>query len=361
MKYTMLQKRNIEIRKNRPLLPSNEVCDVFYDHNLVEICFLSKRCKNDLRGSCIMCDYGAASGTADISEYIEKASDVLSKLDHSVDTILLSTNGSFLDEKQIPFELLCNILEQISKSRINTVEIETYYKDITLERLTLMRQLLPNKKIMIEMGLETINPKYHSHIIMKGISIPDFEKTITLIQNMEMDVECNVMIGLPFLSEKEQYEDALATIQWVFEHQCTPVLFPINIKPYTLLMDMYQSGYYTPISHWMIPILLDTLPTEQLEKITVAWYGNREDIYSACNLRAVFPTSCDRCGTLINEFYLRFLSASRGTDRKKALTNLFSSARCNCPGRIRKQIKQSSAETFETRYSAYINQIFECK
>lgn len=79
---------------------------------------------------------------------------------------------------------------------------------------------------------------------MKEVSIPDFEKTIALIQNMEMDVECNVMVGLPFLSEKEQYEDALSTIQWVFEHQCTPVLFPVNIKPYTLLISLLLGTYH---------------------------------------------------------------------------------------------------------------------
>ena len=126
MKREILQKRNIEIRKKRPLLPADEICDVFYDNNLVEICFLSKRCRNDLRGSCIMCDYGALLGTAGISEYIDKVSDVLKSLEFSVDTILLSTNGSFLDESQIPLELLCSILEQISKSHVKYVEIETH-------------------------------------------------------------------------------------------------------------------------------------------------------------------------------------------------------------------------------------------
>lgn len=358
MKREILQKRNIEIRKSRPLLPSNEICDIFYNNNLVEICFLSRRCKNDLRGSCIMCDYGAKLETAGTSEYIDKASDVLNDLDYSVDTILLSTNGSFLDESQIPLELLCSILEQISKSHVKYVEIETHYKDVSPERLALLKHFLPNKKIMIEMGLETINPKYQSYIVMKGVSIPAFEKTIALIQNMEMDVECNVMVGLPFLSEKEQFEDALATVQWVFEHQCTPVLFPVNIKPYTLLMDMYQSGHYVPISHWMIPVLLDSLTTEQLEQITVAWYGNREDIYSTSSMRTIFPVSCDRCKVQIAEFYIRFLHTKSGTDRKKVLEKLFSSMRCNCSNQIRRAIKRTSAKTFEARYSAYTDQMY---
>lgn len=211
---------------------------------------------------------------------------------------------------------------------------------------------------MIEMGLETINPKHQSYIVMKGVSIRDFEKTIALIHNMEMDVECNVMVGLPFLSEKEQFEDALATIQWVFEHQCTPVLFPVNIKPYTLLMDMYQSGHYAPISHWMIPVLLDSLPTEQLEQITVAWYGNREDIYSTCSMRTIFPVSCDKCKVQIAEFYIRFLHTKSGADRKNVLAKLFSSVHCNCPNQIRRERKKTSVDTFDDRYSAYTDQMY---
>lgn len=358
MKREILQKRNIEIRKRRPMLPENEICDIFYDNNLVEICFLSKRCRNDLRGSCIMCDYGAMLGSASISEYIDKASDVLKGLDSSVDTILLSTNGSFLDESQISFELLRSILVLISQSHVKNVEIETHYKDVSLDRLKLLKQFLPNKKILIEMGLETINPKYQSYIVMKGVSIPDFEKTIALIQNMEMDVECNMMVGLPFLSEKEQFEDALATIRWVFEHQCTPVLFPVNIKPYTLLMEMYQSGHYAPISQWMIPVLLDSLPTEQLEQITVAWYGNREDIYSTCSMRTIFPVSCDKCKVQIAEFYTRFLNTKSGADRKKVLAKLFSSVHCNCLSQIRREIKKTPVDTFDVRYSAYTDQMY---
>lgn len=286
-----------------------------------------------------------------------KPSDVLKNLDSSVDTVLLSTNGSFLDENQISFEFLCSILELISKSHVKNVEIETHYKDVSLDRLKLLKQFLPNKKLIIEMGLETINSKYQSYIVMKGVNIPDFEKTIALIHNMAMDVECNVMVGLPFLSEKEQFEDALATIRWVFEHQCTPVLFPVNIKPYTVLMDMYQSGHYAPISQWMIPILLDSLSAEQLERITVAWYGNREDIYSLCSMRTIFPVSCDKCKKQIFEFYIRFLHTKSGSDRKKELVKLFSSVRCNCSSQIKCAIKKTSEDTFDVRYSAYTEQI----
>lgn len=354
MKVNALQKKNLEIRQNRPNFPSKEVCDIFYDNNLIEICFLSRRCRNDLQGSCIMCNYGAVQGMASIPEYMQRLSDTLNDLNVTIDTILLSTNGSFLDETQIPYELLCTILERISESHIKTVEIETHYRDVTIEKLRLLNRLLPHKRIMIELGLETINSQYHSHIIMKNVNLHDFERTVLIIQNTGIYVECNVMIGLPFLSEKEQYEDALQTIKWVFDHQCAPVLFPINIKPYTLLMDMYQRGHYAPVSHWMIPLILDTLPVEQLEQITVAWYGNREETYSDCNTHTVFPTACAKCSALIYDFYRQFLHTSNGSDRKRVLTNLFSSVSCGCPQQIKEKVHQNPVENFESRYYKYI-------
>lgn len=354
METNYLQRKNREIRNKRPWLPAGEVCDVFYGNNLVEICFLSRRCRNDLQGSCIMCDYGVAEGCADTSVYIHKLSGVLAHLDCTIDTILLSTNGSFFDESQIPSSLFLSILEQVANSNVKAVEIETHYRDVTAEKLELFRKILPNKKLFIEMGLETINPLYQSCIIMKGIELSEFERSVSLIQSMGINVECNVMVGLPFLFEKEQYEDVLKTIYWVFDHQCAPVLFPINIKPYTLLMDIYQAGFYTPVSHWMIPIILDTLPIGQLSQVTIAWYGNREDIYPECNMRTVFPVSCDRCGVLLEEFYYRFSNLSSGEDRKRVLVDLFSKITCSCLNLLKEEIKKTNLDTFEARYSAYI-------
>lgn len=357
MKSEILRKANLEFRKSRPYFSNEKICDTFRSNNLIEIGFLSNRCQNDCSGSCIMCDYGVAKGTHSIQEYICEMDQILNGLDESVDTLLLCTNGSFLDHRQIRPELFLEILKRASQSNVQNVEVETHYQDITAEKLQLMKQMLPGKRILIEMGLETISPKYQSHFIMKRIDLTAYEKTIALIQDFGFLVETNIMIGFPFLSEAEQFEDAISTINWAFSHQCNPVLFPINIKPYTLLMDMYKQGYYHPISHWLVLLILDTLTEKQLEKTTVAWYGNREEVYDGEGERAVFPVFCPACADIISNFYPQFLATSGGHERRRLLDQLFTQAHCDCLMQTKSNLAISQAERFETLYSSYADSL----
>ncbi|MCH5252287.1 MAG: hypothetical protein J1F22_04875, partial [Lachnospiraceae bacterium] len=62
MNTTILTRVNKIIKKSRPVLDKNIVCDSFRNGTFLEIAFMSKRCKNDASGSCIMCDYGAVDG-----------------------------------------------------------------------------------------------------------------------------------------------------------------------------------------------------------------------------------------------------------------------------------------------------------
>ena len=358
MESTILARANLQAKRNRPSFSHGKICDVFCSGNLIEIGFLSGRCRNDRGGSCIMCDYGAANGTRPVQEYLVEMDRILEKTNSSVHVLLLCTNGSFLDRTQISQELFQAVLERAAQSRMGWIEIETHYRDVTPEKLRQIQRLLPQKRVAIEMGLETANPLYQSHIIMKGIDLAAYERTVALIQSFGFVAEVNIMVGLPFLSPKEQFDDAARTMEWAFRHGCGLVLFPINIKPYTLLMEMFRSGYYTPISSWMLPLLLDTLTESQLEQVTVAWYGNREEIYPRTQERAVFPQSCPVCAAEIQRVYRQFSKTAGGSERKALLAQLLSQAErngCSCLADARNEISAQPRNTFESQYAEYIS------
>lgn len=305
-----------------------------------------------------MCDYGAANGMRATQEYLAEMDRILEETDSSVRTLLLCTNGSFLDSAQISQELFQAVLERAARSQIERVEMETHYRDVTPEKLRQIQCLLPQKHVAIEMGLETVDPLYQFHVIMKGINLAAYEHTVALIQSFGFSVEVNIMVGLPFLSPKEQFDDVMHTMEWAFRHRCGLVLFPMNIKPYTLLMEMFRSGHYDPISSWMLPLLLDTLTAPQLEQVTVAWYGNREEVYSETQRRAIFPRSCPICASEIQRVYQQFSKISSGNERKALLTQLFSQARrngCHCLADAQNEISTQPQVTFETRYAEYIS------
>lgn len=358
MESKILMAANRQIKKNRPFFSNEKICEVFRSGNLMEIGFLSHQCRNDQCGSCIMCDYGAATGAHSTQEYLDEMDRILGDADDEVDILLICTNGSFLDSSQVNSELFQAVLERAAKAHAGLIEIETHYRDVTVEKLRRIKALLPDKTILIEMGLETINPLYQSHIIMKGINLPDYERTISLIQSVGFFTEVNIMIGMPFLSAKEQFEDAAETIQWAFSHNCRPALFPMNIKPYTLLMEMYRSGHYSPISQWMLPLLLKTLSNHQLENITIAWYGNREEIYTPDQERAIFPRACPVCTTAIRNFYQQFLVAQKGSERKALLEELFAqNGGCSCLDKAMREIATEPTDSFAARYADYISYI----
>lgn len=359
MDTNILRKANLLVRKNRPFFSDEKICDVFYNGDLIEIDFPSQRCSRDMQGACMMCDYGAIRDTYPTEVYLEEMGRILEFVDNTTNILLLCTNGSFFDYSQIAPDLFCAILERAGRCKIPVIEIETHYQDVTQEKLKLVKQLLPDKKIVIEMGLETVQPKYQENIIMKGIDLAAYERVITLIQSFDFHVDINIMVGLPFLSPKEQFEDVLNTIHWSFAHQGRPVLFPINIKPYTLLMEAYRAGFYRPISQWMLPLILDDMPETWLEQVTVAWYGNREEIYDINGARTIFPIACPACSAAIQAFYDALPTIPNGTERKERLHRLITRGGCKCLEQTRQEIILTSEDTFEERYIAFLSWLKE--
>ena len=79
MNLTMLAKYNQYLRRQRPLLDQSIICDVFRNNTFLEIAFISKCCRNDAKGSCIMCDYGAISGTKTQNIYLSEMERILNQ------------------------------------------------------------------------------------------------------------------------------------------------------------------------------------------------------------------------------------------------------------------------------------------
>lgn len=353
MSKEMLKQLNRKIRSLRPKFPTDEVCQVFRDSGLLEIGFLSRCCKNDLNGSCMMCDYGCAADIKPQEKYLGEMKYILDSADAPIECLLLCTNGSFFDDAQIPMPLFKAILALASQYDIPTIEFETHYLDVSSEKLSIIQEILPEKHIMIEMGLESVDPLYQENVLMKSIDLPAYEKTIQTIQQCGFEVETNIMIGLPFLNTGEQMRAAFDAVMWSFAHQCRVVLFPINIKPYTVLMQMYKKKMYTPISHWLLIFLLDSIPVEKLSAVTVAWYGNREETYDGSDSSTVFPSACPHCQEKLMRFYSDFLRDTNCKRRKDLIVHLKAACKCACPAEQIDLLNQLDTESFESRYSSY--------
>lgn len=358
MTDNILIKTNKYIKQSRPYLSEDTICDTFRNNSFLELAFMSKRCPNDACGSCIMCDYGALRREKSASVYIEEMNKILIR-EKGIKYLLVCTNGSILNPSQISEVTLYKILQAIAKTDISNIIIEAHYNDISEQKLAAIKQLMPDKNLTLELGLETISQYYQDTLIMKHINIANFGETVSMIQSYGFNVDLNILLGLPFLSAKEQFEETLRTVFWALEHGCNPVIFPVNIKPYTLLMHMYKERFYIPISHWLLILLLDAIEVEQLSKITIAYYGNRTEDYYDKAEQTIFPDCCTICRTPIKQFYAQFCEEEDGAKRKKLLQNILDFKQCNCLSNQRNQLEQATKNNFHARYMTYTQLLHE--
>lgn len=343
---------NKKIKKSRPTLGKDTVCDTYRKGTFLEITFMSKQCKNDSAGSCIMCDYGVIDCTPNSEIYIKRMDTILQKED-GVQYLLLCTNGSIMDSSQIAEETFYKILEYVSNTAIPNIIFETHYLDVTHEKLKLIKQLLPSKNVTIELGMETANQIYQDFLIMKHINLTVFEKVVSTIQGYGFNVDLNILFGLPLLSEKEQFQDTKNSITWAFEHGCNPVIFPVNIKPYTLLMNMYENGYYKPVSYWLLLLLLSTLEEEQLSRIIISYYGNRDENYYDKSYKTIFPACCPVCKKQLLNFYDAFSQEEDSHQKKELINRIMQFDKCTCLKKQKAQLSQPDTNTFKERYEGY--------
>lgn len=292
-------------------------------------------------GSCFMCNYGCGRELS-VNELLAELDKKLTPLIPHYNYVLFSTYGSIFDTDEFRHSSLEALLDYIRGLKINTVAFETHCKTINDNTLRFIRSKLPNQHIIVELGLESSDDYVLSNCINKYQSVIDVELAIKLLKQYNIEVDLNVMFGLPFMNTSKQIESTLDSINWAYNHGVNDiVLFPCNIKPETVLYKLYRHGDYTPISHWDFIELLTRIPDEILPKIQLSWYGNRISKDPESGLRSMPPTSCSKCKETLQEFYDKFVSTRDLVTRKKLLEEISTvDTNCSCRDESKQRVSE---------------------
>lgn len=253
-----------------------------------------------------MCDYGKVRNeNLEPVEIKEILITILNNLKELPKVLLLNSLGSVLDTEEMPIENIITLLDELSNIKIDVIIFETHYLTINNSVLRLIKQKLYNKYIIIELGLESSNKEIREKCLNKYIDNAKFIDKVNLIKSYGFGVEANVIFGVPFLTTQEQKEDTINSVNWCFKNSIDGVnLFPINIKPCTLLYRLYEQGRYSPILHRDFVEVLNKVPKEYIDKIYLCWYGNREIIYD--KNKTIFPKCKDSEYPILMNFYKKF-------------------------------------------------------
>ena len=332
------------IRKNSLFNYADNDYSYYESDKTFQINFKSLGCKNYFNGSCIMCNYGKGKNLTP-DEILAALDNAILKSTKPIRTLLIGSYGSMLDEFEISMSSLKTLINRIKELDISTLIIETHYETISKEKLEYIKTELSNINILMELGFESANLEVREKCLLKNINNEKFIKTIELIHSLDMGVILNLLVGIPFLTPKEQIEDTLNSINWGIENNVDEfVLFPINIKLNTLLYQLYQNNEYRPISHWQLIEILNKVNPEYLDLIYLAWYGNRGLEYGN-----ILPFACGICKDEIMNFYDKFLSEKTSNRRKELLNKLLLEKQCNCYEEMLQSLEIIDAESLDNR------------
>lgn len=276
-------------------------------NNGKQVCFFSKGCQFSEKGFCIMCNYG--KGISLITK--NKLKIALDEIFHNysknekIPMMLFGTNGSIFDTHEMPEDCFDLLLDYISQYNIEQIYFETFYTTITKKILSKIKQKLKKSNIYIELGFESSSPNIREKALLKFINNDIFTEKIRLIHSFGFFVTTNVMLGIPFLNEKESLDSALQSINFLTQTVNVDeiVIFPLNIKKNTLLEKIEQQ----PIHLISILELIKNLNDNVIDKILFSWYDTTHDNPIIKHP----PISCPKCYNYIVNLVNTFIKSNK--------------------------------------------------
>ena len=138
-------RKNIKTEAGTPVVSLARV-----ENKTYQLLFMSCGCEN----ACTFCNYGF-----DYNLTLEMVKPELQKIrleDFDIVELELEANGSFLSEREIPYDLFLEILHFVSHRNIPVITMETHYNTITEKKLQDIRRILgEEQEIQFEMGFES--------------------------------------------------------------------------------------------------------------------------------------------------------------------------------------------------------------
>lgn len=312
-------RKNIRKQENVPAVALIPIASKGY-----QLLFSSCGCEN----ACTFCNYGY-----DYNLTLDMCKPHLEKIrleDYDIEEVELEANGSFMSEREIPYDLFLEALRFVAHKNIPTISIETHYTTVTEMKLQDIRRILgEEQEIYFEFGFESAAEDVRA-IYNKDIDIEEYLKVVSLCEKYGIKLLINVLLGAPFLTREEQVKDCLNSVEFVFSNMprtTRAILFPINIKKNTMLKHWQDIGVYDQISSWEFVELLHRVPKEYIGRIGIAWWGIRENAHTPGIIQ--HPKTCDKCHDRLMKFYSE-VKESRDPVYKKRIIDEMWASRCVC-------------------------------
>ncbi len=218
-------------------------------------------------GGCIMCGHHAGTlrrkpPTAD--DFITQFENELSQYSlDGIEIISIYNSGSVLNPNEMPPAALEFILEKIAAiGRVKKVVLETRAEYAERERVRKYAGILGTGcRLSIAIGLESCDDEHRNLCLNKGVSLETIAGTVKSIKEFA-EIQLYVFLGIPFLTENEVLEDAVATLRCAAAMGADEIhIEPATLQRFTLLKELAEKGLYRlPSLYTLYEVLHRVLP-----------------------------------------------------------------------------------------------------
>ena len=230
-------------------------------------------------------------------------------------------------------------MDYISNYNIKNIYFETFYTTVTKQKLEKIKNKLNGANIFIELGFESASSEIREKALLKFIDNNLFIEKIKLIHQFDFFATTNVLLGIPFLTQKESLDDTLSSIHFLINAANVDevVVFPLNIKKNTLLEAIKQQPPY------LLSVLeiIKNLTDNELDKVIFSWF----DATAEDPLVKTAPLSCNVCYNYIVETVNKFIRANR--NERILIRDNLKSTNCKCEDKFTKGNKEIKYEKYE--------------
>jgi hypothetical protein len=194
--------------------------------------------------TCLMCDLwqNTTDHTITSGDVEDQIDFVLPEIS-SAKNLKLYNSGNFFDTKAIPKEAYQSIAGKLGNFKTLIVESHPNLID---ERCLEFKEMI-SAELQIAIGLETSHPEILSRL-NKRMNLHQFHKSVKFLTEHQIPVRVFILLGLPFLDEKESIKWAERSIDFAFQcgAECC-VLIPLRAG--NGAMDyLEKKGFYQPPS-----------------------------------------------------------------------------------------------------------------
>lgn len=324
----LLDRVMLSIRANRPQIKECLPFTVFNKGQMLILWIQTPACRFSVIGKCTICDYWDGqkllSAVDAVCDYIENNA-------RRFEALLLNTCGSVLDEHELSHDDLMRILQAVANTSIKKVILETHLTFCDLPRIKELKEVLGDRQLVIEFGQESTNPNVLRYCLNK----PSMLKRYSVLPDLQehgVKVLANVVLGTPFLDVKSRINDVVLSIRdLISEGVDGVVLFPVNIKEYTLVWFLYEKGLYKRVEAREIFKVLRNLEAHELERVELAWWESREQNNISYESDIIGPLYCNDCGASLISSLQQYSTEPSGKKRKEILDEIMS-CECDCEG-----------------------------